>query len=79
MTWDNHFFIIAMFIVYFDYRSSIVRLALGLYSCLYCAYLKSQGVSGRRCVGVVLRHYLSTNAPYVPGRVVDHEASLSPL
>ena len=58
-TWDNHLFIIVMFIAYFDYTSSIVRLALGLYSCLYSAYLESQGVSGRRCVGMVLRHYLS--------------------
>jgi len=73
MTWDNHLFIIVMFIAYFDYTSSIIRLALGLYSCSCSAYLESQGVSGRRCVGVVLRHHLSANAPYVLGHVVDRE------
>jgi hypothetical protein len=73
VTWDNHLFIIVMFIAYFDYMSSIVRLALGLYSCSYNAYPESPGVSGRCCVGVVLRHHLSANAPYVLGRVVDRE------
>ena len=71
MTWDNHLFIIVIFIGYFDYTSTIVILALGLYSCSYSAYLESQGVSGRRCEGMVLRHHVTANAPYVLGRVVD--------
>ena len=62
-----------MFIAYSNYMSSIVRLALGLYSCSYSAYLESQGVNGRCCVSLVLRHHVFVNAPYVLGRVVDHE------
>jgi hypothetical protein len=30
-------------------------------------------VGGRHYVSVMLRYYLSTNAPYMPGRVVDRE------
>jgi len=33
-------------------------------------------VSGRSCVGVVLRQYLSTDAPYVLGHVEDCEGDL---
>jgi hypothetical protein len=31
------------------------------------------GVGGRSCVSMVLRHYLSANAPYIPGLVVDRD------
>jgi hypothetical protein len=33
----------------------------------------NSGVGGRSCVSMVLRHYLSANAPYIPSHVVDHE------
>jgi hypothetical protein len=62
-----------MFIVYFDYTSNIVGLALCLYPCSYSAYPMNSGVGGRSCVSVVLRHYLSANAPYILGHVVDHK------
>jgi hypothetical protein len=71
--WYNSRFIIIMFIAYVDYMFSIVGVVLCLYSCLYSAHSDDQGVGGRSCVSVVLRQYLSTNAPYVPGHVVDHK------
>jgi hypothetical protein len=62
---------------------SIVRVVLCLYSSSYSAHFDDQGVGGRSCVIVVLRHYLSASAPYIPGHVVDREvtiiALLSPL
>jgi hypothetical protein len=73
MTWYNYIFIIIMFIACFDYTSNIVRLALCLYPCSYSTYPMNSGVGGRSCVSVVLRHYLSTNAPYILGHVVDRE------
>jgi hypothetical protein len=62
-----------MFIAYVDYMFSIVGVVLCLYSCSYSAHSDDQGVSGRSCVSMVLRQYLSVSAPYVPGHVVDHE------
>jgi len=73
MTWYNYIFIIIMFIVYFNYMFSIVGLALCLCPCSYSAYPLNSGVGGRSCVSMVLRHYLSVDAPYVLGHVVDRE------
>jgi hypothetical protein len=73
MTWYNYIFIIIMFIACFDYMSSIVGLVLCLCPCSYSAYPMNSGVGGRSCVSVVLRHYLSANAPYILGHVVDRE------
>ena len=73
MTWYNYIFIIIIFITYFDYIFSIVGLALCLCPCSYSAYHLILGVGGRSYVSVVLRQYLSVNAPYVPGHVVDRE------
>jgi hypothetical protein len=73
MTWYNYIFIIIMFIACFDYTSNIAGLALCLYPCSYSPYPMNLGVGGRSCVSVMLRHYLSMNAPYIPGYVVDHE------
>jgi hypothetical protein len=53
--------------------SNIVGLALCLYPCSYSAYPMNSGVGDRSCVSVVLRHYLSTNAPYILSHVVDHK------
>jgi hypothetical protein len=66
-------FLIAMFIVYFGYMSSIVSLLLSSCICSYSAHPNMQDpwVGGRHYVSVVLRYCLSSNAPYTPGRVVD--------
>jgi hypothetical protein len=68
-------FLIAMFIVYFDYMSSIVTLLL-LSSCIcsYSVYPKVPRVDDLYYVGVVLRYiaYLRV-LPDVPGRVVDRK------
>ena len=60
-----------MFIVYFDYMLSIVRLALCLSIGLYSASSKVQGVSDRHCVSMVLIRCLPTDTPYILGYVVD--------
>ena len=60
-----------MFIIYFDYILSIVRLALCLIISSYSAHSKVQGVSGRHCVSVVLIRYLPADTPYILGHVVD--------
>jgi hypothetical protein len=68
-------FLIAMFIVYFDYMSSIVTLLL-LSSCRrsYSVYPKVPRVDDLHYVGVVLRYiaYLRV-LPDVLGRVVDRQ------
>jgi hypothetical protein len=68
-------FLIAMFIVYLDYMSSIVTLLL-LSSCIcsYNIYPKVHRVDDLHYVGVVLRYiaYLWV-LPDVLGHVVDHE------
>jgi hypothetical protein len=65
--------LIAMFIVYFGYMSSIVSLLLSSCICSYSTHPNMQDpwVGGRHRVSVVLRYCLSMNAPYTPGRVVD--------
>jgi hypothetical protein len=72
-TWYNSRFIIILFIAYVDYMFIIVGVVLCLYPCSYIANSDDQGLSGRSCVSVVLRKYLSTSAPYVLGHVVDRE------
>jgi hypothetical protein len=67
-------FLIAMFIVYFGYMSSIVSLLLSSCICSYSTHPNMQDpwVGGRHYVSMVLRYCLSVNAPYTPGHVVDH-------
>jgi hypothetical protein len=64
-------FSIILFIVYFDYILSIVRMSL--YSSIrsYSAHSLISWASGRHCVSVVLICCLPENAPYIPGHVVD--------
>jgi hypothetical protein len=72
-----YMFLIVMFIVYFDYMSSIVSLLLSSCICSYSVYPNMQDpwVGGRHYVSVVLIYYLSANAPYTPGRVVDRRCN----
>jgi hypothetical protein len=65
-------FSVILFIVYFDYMLSIVRLSLYSSIRLYSAHLEVQWVSSQHCVSVVLICCLPANAPYIPGHVVDH-------
>jgi hypothetical protein len=65
-------FLVAMFIVYFDYMLSIVSLSLCLCLSSYSAHSKDHRVGGRDHVSMVLRCYLPANTLYIPGHVVDH-------
>ena len=65
-------FLVIMFIVYFDYMLSIVRLSSCLCISSYSACSKVHGVSGRHCVSVVLIRCLPVDTPYILGHVVDH-------
>jgi hypothetical protein len=67
-------FLVILFIVYFDYILSIVRMSL--YSSIksYSADSLISWVSGQHCVSVVLIHCLPANALYILGDVVDHES-----
>jgi hypothetical protein len=65
-------FFVIMFIIYFDYILSIASLSLCLCISSYSARSKVHGVGGRRCVSMVLIHYLPTNTLYILGHVVDH-------
>jgi hypothetical protein len=68
-------FLIAMFIVYFDYMSSIVTLLLwSSCVCSYSVYPKLPRVDDLHYVSVVLRYiaYLRV-IPDIPGCVVDRE------
>jgi len=71
-------FSIILFLVYFDYMLSVVRLELCLCIGSYSAYSLGQWVSGRYCVGKVPRPYLSTITPYSPDREVDRRSD-SPI
>jgi hypothetical protein len=64
-------FLVILFIVYFHYILSIVRMSL--YSSIrsYSAHSLISWVSGRYCVSVVLIHCLPVNAPYILGHVID--------
>ena len=64
-------FSIISFLVYFDYMFSIVGLELCLCIGSYSACSLDRWVSGKYCVGVVPRPYLSVIAPYIPDREVD--------
>jgi hypothetical protein len=65
-------FLVAMFIVYFDYMLSIVSLSLCLCISLYSIHPnKVPWVGGRDHVSVVLICYLSMNTLYILGHVVD--------
>jgi hypothetical protein len=65
-------FSIILFLVYFDYMFSIVGLELCLCIGSYSACSLDRWVSGKYCVGVVSRLYLSTITPYILYREVDH-------
>jgi hypothetical protein len=60
-----------MFIIYFDYMLSIVRLSFCSCISTYSACSKVHGVSGRHYVSVVLTHCLPVDTPYILGHVVD--------
>jgi hypothetical protein len=64
-------FLVKLFIVYFNYMLSIVKMSL--YSSIrsYSAHSLNSWVSGRHCVSVVLIRCLPADAPYIPGHVVD--------
>ena len=64
-------FFVIMFMVYFDYKLSIV--GLSLCSCIssYSAHSKVPWVGGRHCVSVVLIRCLPANTCYILGHVVD--------
>ena len=64
-------FLVIMFIIYFDYMLSIARLSLCSSISLYSARSGVHEVSGRHCVSMVLICCLPTDAPYIPGHVVD--------
>jgi len=75
----DYIFIVIMFIVYFDYTSSIVILYLYSITCSYSAHPCDQRVSGRLCVSEVFIHCLPANAPYIPGHQVVDRGSDSPV
>ena len=70
-----------MFNVYFDYILSIASLSLCLYISSYSTRSGVHGVSGQRCVSVVLIRCLPVDTPYIPGHVVDRgrDTPVSPL
>ena len=63
-------FFVLMFMVYFDYMFSIVRLSLYLCISSYSAHSKDPW-GGRHCVSMVLIRCLPTDTPYILGHVVD--------
>jgi len=67
-----------LFLVYFDYMLSIVRLELCLCIGSYSAYSLGRWVNDRYCVGEVPRPYLSTITPYSSKLEVDR-GSDSPI
>jgi hypothetical protein len=64
-------FLVIIFIVYFHYMLSIVRLSLCSCISSYSACSKVHGVSGRHCRSIVLTHCLPMDTPYILGHVVD--------
>jgi hypothetical protein len=65
-----HVFII-MFIFYFDYILSIVRLSSCSCISSYSAHSKDPWVGGRHCVNVVLIRCLPVDTLYILGHVID--------
>ena len=61
-----------MFIVYFDYMLSIVRLSSCSCISSYITHSKDPWVGGRHCISVVLIRCLPADTPYILGHVVDH-------
>ena len=72
MFFISFMFLVIMFIVYFDYMLSLVRLSLCSSISSYSTRSNVHGVSGRHCVSMVLIHCLPADASYIPGHVVDH-------
>jgi hypothetical protein len=72
MFFISFMFLVIMFIVYFGYMLSIIRLST--YSCIssYSAHSLDLGVSGRHCVSVVLIRCLPMDTSYILGHVIDH-------
>jgi hypothetical protein len=65
-------FLVIMFIVYFDYMLSVVRvIVIFMHMFVKRSSLSSNRVSGQHCVRVVLIPCLPAKAPYIPDRVVD--------
>jgi hypothetical protein len=64
-------FLVAMFIVYFDYILTIASLSLCLCISSYSAYPSVHRVSGWYYVSVVLIYCLPMNTLYIPGHMVD--------
>ena len=64
-------FLIILLLVCLDYMLSEVRLELSLWIGSYSAYSLYRRVSGKYCVAVVPRPYLSVIAPYSPELEVD--------
>jgi len=71
-------FSIILFLDYFDYMLSVVRLELCLCIGSYSAYSLGRWVSDRYCVGEVPRPYLSAITPYSLELEIDH-GSDSPI
>ena len=65
-------FLIILLLVYLDYMLSEVRLELCLCIGSYSAYSLDRWVSGKYCVGMVPRPYLSVITPYSLELEVDH-------
>jgi hypothetical protein len=66
-------FLVAVFIVYFDYMLSIVSLSLCLCISSYSIHPnKVPWVGGRDHVSVVLICYLPANTLYILSHMVDH-------
>jgi hypothetical protein len=68
-----YIFSIILFIVYFDYMPSIVRMSLYSNIRSYSAHSLTSWVSGQHRVSMEFRR-LPANAPYIPGHVVDRES-----
>jgi hypothetical protein len=64
-------FLVTMFIVYFDYMLSIVRLSSCSCISSYRACSKVHGVSGRHCVSMAPICCLPVDTPYIPDHMVD--------
>jgi hypothetical protein len=67
-------FSIILFIVYDDYMLSIVTMSFYSNMRSYSAHYLTSWVSGQHRVSMELRHSLPTNAPYIPGHVVDRKS-----
>jgi hypothetical protein len=66
-----YLFLIILFIVYFDYMPSIVRMSLYSNIRSYSAHSLTSWVSGQHRVSMEHRRCLPMNAPYILGHVVD--------